>query len=107
MAERLAKLSEIGEYKPYHFIASQADTIIDVAHTHGTFLGYVVVGTVGTTPVIKLGNGTTATAGNIISIITPTVAGTYAFQCTCDTGLYVFISGSGMDVTIMASGMAI
>lgn len=107
MAERLAKLSEIGEYKPYHFTASQSDTIIDAAHVHGTFLGYVVVGTLGTTPVLTLGNGTTGTAGNVISKITPTGPGVYAFQCICDQGLYVLLTGSGFDITIMVVGMAI
>jgi hypothetical protein len=107
MAERLAKISEFGEYKPYRFTAAQSDTIIDVAHTHGTFLGHIVVGTIGTTPVITLGNGTTGTPANIFTKLTPTVAGSYDFECVCDNGLFVLITGSGFDITIMANGMAI
>lgn len=107
MAERLAKLSEFGEYKPYHFTAATSDQLIDATHTHGTFVGYVVVGTLGTTPAITLGNGTTGTASNVISKITPTVPGTFMFECVCDSGLFIAITGSGFDITVMANAMAV
>src|SRR5690242_10695206 len=107
MGSRHAREAEIGEYTAYHFNATTTDQLIATDHQHGSFLGYVVVGTLGTTPVIKLGNGTTGTAGNIISTITPTAPGTFIFQCVCDKGLYISITGTGMDVTVMALPEAI
>lgn len=105
MAGRLAKESQVGEYNPYHFTVAQADTLVAADHTHGTFVGSVVVGTLGTTPVIKIGNGDTTTG--LISTITPTAPGVFPFECTADKGLHVFLSGTGFDVTIMALPMPI
>lgn len=107
MAERLAKISEFGEYNAYHFSAARADSLIASDHTHGTFLGHVNVGTLGTTPVITLSNGTSGTPSNVIAVITPTAPGSWRFDCVCDRGLYVTITGSGMDVSITANPMAI
>lgn len=106
MAERLAKISEFGEYTAYHFNAAQPNTLLDT-EVHGGFLGNVIVGTVGTSTVITLSNGPSSTASNIFAVITPTVAGSFSFGCVCDRGLYVTIAGSGMDVTIMANAMGV
>jgi hypothetical protein len=107
VAERLAKISEFGEYNPYRFNAAQANTLIDTAHTHGSFLGHVNVGTLGTTPVITLSNGPSSTPANIFMVITPTAPVSLRFECVCDRGLFVTVAGSGMDVCITANAMAI
>jgi hypothetical protein len=107
MAERLAKESTVGEYIPYHFTAATSDQLIAADHGHGTFLGRVTVGTLGTSPVIKLGNGSTATPANVIATITPTAPGTYEFGCVCDKGLFIAITGTSPDVTVMALAMAV
>jgi hypothetical protein len=105
MAERLVKESQVGEYIPYHFNAAQGDALIAADHTHGTFLGAIIVGTLGTTPTIKLGNGDTTT--NLMSLITPTAPGFYPFQCVFDKGMHITLTGTGFDITILALPMAI
>jgi hypothetical protein len=104
--ERLEKGSDVGTYQSYHFTAAQSDTAIDSTGVHGHFVGRVVVGTVGTSTVITIGNGTTTVAANVIGKFTPTQWGYVDIGCTADKGLYVAIAGTGFDVTIMALDMA-
>lgn len=107
MAERLAKISTFGEYNPYRINAAQANALVSADHTHGSFLGHVVVGTLGTNLVITLSNGPSSTVSNIFSVLTPTTTGSIDFEGVCDRGLYVTVAGTGIDLTIMANPMAI
>lgn len=101
MAQRYAKFSEMGLYQAYHFTAPQADTPLD-ASTHGHFLHAITVNTLGTGLVITVGNGSTATGGNVIAVITPTTPHTFVYRCVCDRGLHLALAGSGFDVTVTA-----
>lgn len=106
MAERYAKVSEFDEYAAFHYTAAQADAVIDV-NTHGHFLKGVLVGTLGTSLVITVGNGTTNTATNVLTKITPTSPGWYPVPCACDRGVFLALTGTGFDVTIFANDMGV
>jgi hypothetical protein len=104
--ERLEKGSDVGEYQSYHFTAAQAETQID-SNTHGVFMGKFICGTVGTSPVITISNGPSATSSNIIAVFKPTQWGYVDVGVACDRGLYVTITGSGFDITITALDMIV
>lgn len=103
MAERLSRISEIGEYAAYHFSATQSATLIAPDHTHGSFVGVFIVNKAGTSDVVTLSNG----ASSPIAIISPVAGGNYRFECVCDKGLYVTIAGTAGDYTITANAMAV
>jgi hypothetical protein len=103
MAQSFAHHSEVGTYTPYHFNATQSSTLIATDHTHGTFLGTVVINQAGTSDVITLSNG----SSNTIAVIHPVAGATYTYRCKCDQGLFVTIAGTAGDYTINAKPGAI
>lgn len=102
MAQDFVKQSPVGAYIPYHFNATQSSAVISNEHSHGSFLGTVVINQAGTSDVITLSNGTTAFAN-----IKPVAGATYTFNCKCNSGLFVAITGTAGDYTINAIPMAI
>jgi hypothetical protein len=103
MAQDFAKISNVGGYTPYRIHAAQAETIIDTGHSHGTFLGTLVVGTQGTTDVITLSNG----SGNPFLVLTHPPVGSYEFNCKLNSALYVTVTGTAGDYCFNAIPMAI
>lgn len=106
MAERLSKEGVFEEYIPYHYTTSQADAPLD-SNTHGTFIKGLFVGKLGTSLSITLGNGTTNTAANVLTVFVPTAVGYYEFPCVADKGIYLALAGTGFDITLFAQDMAV
>jgi hypothetical protein len=104
MAQDFVHYSDIGTYIPYHFNAAQASALVSSDHTHGSFLGSVVIGTAGVNDVITLANG----AGNVFAVIKPVAGKTYEFNDKLNFGLYVQIAGDTIgDYCINALPMAV
>lgn len=106
MAERYNKEGVFEEYEAYHLTMLQSDSPLD-ANTHGTFIKGIFVGTLGTGLSIKLGNGTTGTAANVLTTFVPTAVGYYEFPCVADRGLYIVLAGTGFDITLFAQDMGV
>jgi len=102
MAQDFARVSTFGGYLPYGFTATRSNALIAPDHSHGTFLGTVVINKAGTGDSIVLKDGTTTFA-----TITPVAGVTYTYNCKCNSGLFVTITGTAGDYTINASPMAI
>lgn len=102
MAQDFARVSTFGGYLPYGFSATRSSALVAPDHTHGTFLGTVVINQAGTNDVITLANGTTVFAN-----IKPVAGATYEFYNKCNSGLFVTITGTAGDYTINASPMAV
>lgn len=102
MAQDFTRVSTFGGYTPYGFSATRSSALVATDHTHGTFLGSVVINKAGTGDTIVLANGTTVFAN-----ITPVAGATYIYDNKCNGGLFVTITGTAGDYTINASPMAI
>lgn len=103
MAQDFARNSPVGTYTPYHINAAQGATIIDTSHSHGSFLGTLVVGTQGTTDVITISDG--ATGAKLV--LTHPPIGTYIFYSKFNNGLYITVTGTAGDYCFNAMPMAI